>query len=127
MNLLFPSDSHIAMAPSQGSMVSGSSSSISVNTPGFDVDPPPLRTRAMPSSTCRCSSCTSTTTSAAARLSVGARHAPTPPPAQACAPAVHPSVLVPVLTVDQGVPMKLIVAVTLACLVGSLIFWFAVF
>jgi hypothetical protein len=40
---------------------------------------------------------------------------------------VHPSVFVPVLTVDEGVPMKLIVAVTLACLIGSLIFWFAVF
>jgi hypothetical protein len=33
----------------------------------------------------------------------------------------------PVLSLDEGIPMKLIVAVTLACLIGSLIFWFAVF
>jgi serine/threonine protein kinase len=126
VNLLFPPDSHISMIPSQGSMVSGSSS-ISVNTPGFtpgfEVDPAAAH-------------------AADAELDVplqfmhddpqrpafpSARDMqPTPQPA-GMASAVHPSVFVPVLTVDEGVPMKLIVAVTLACLIGSLIFWFAVF
>ncbi len=128
VNLLFPSDSHIAMAPSQGTMGSGSSS-ISVNTPGFDVDP-------------------TTAHAGDAELDVplqfmrehdddpqrpaypSARDMqPTPPPSRTGmrSSAVPSSVVVPVLTVDQGVPMKLVVAVTLACLVGSLIFWFAVF
>ena len=126
VNLLFPTDSHIAMTPSQGSMVSGSSS-ISVNTPGFEVGPAP---------------------GAVDELDVplqfmhehddpqrpaypSARDmAPTPLPAHASAPAqspLHQSVLMPVLTLEQGVPMKLILAVTLLCLVGSLVFWFAVF
>ncbi len=125
VNLLFPADSHIAMAPSQGSMVSGSSS-ISVNTPGW-VGPAP---------------------GAGDELDVplqfmhehddpqrpaypSARDmAPTPLPAHASAPAqspLHQSVMMPVLTLEQGVPMKLILAVTLLCLVGSLVFWFAVF
>jgi serine/threonine-protein kinase len=122
VNLLFPPDSHISMIPSQGSMVSGSSS-ISVNTPGFDVDPAAAH-------------------AVDAELDVPLQFMqddpqrpafpsprdmqPTPQPA-GMAPPMHPSVFVPVLTVDQGVPMKLIVAVTLACLIGSLIFWFAVF
>jgi serine/threonine protein kinase len=120
VNMLFPSDSHIAMAHTPGSMGSGSAS-ISVNTPGFDVD--------------------SSASAIDAELDVPLQfmhdddpqrpvfpvardRAPAPPPSRASVP---PSVAVPVLTVDQGASMKLIFAVTLACLVGSLIFWFAVF
>jgi serine/threonine-protein kinase len=127
VNLLFPSDSHIAMAPSQGSMVSGSSS-ISVNTPGFDVDPAtahagdpeldvPLQFMQEHDDDSRRPAYPS------------ARDMqPTPPPASmSAASSMHPSLSMPVLSLDEGIPMKLIVAVTLACLIGSLIFWFAVF
>ncbi len=127
VNLLFPPDSHIAMAQSQGSMVSGSSS-ISVNTPGFEVGPPPgagdgeldvplqfLQEHEDPQRP----------------VYPSARDMqPTPAPAAMSAhtqSALHPSLMMPVLTAEQGVPMKLILAVTLLCLVGSLVFWFAVF
>jgi serine/threonine protein kinase len=126
VNLLFPADSHIAMAPSQGSMVSGSSS-ISVNTPSFEVGPAPgagdeldvplqfMHEHEDPQR---------------AAFPSARDMAPTPLPAQASAPAqspMHQSVMMPVLTLEQGVPTKLILAVTLLCLVGSLVFWFAVF
>ncbi len=136
VNLLFPSDSHIAMAHTPGSMVSGSAS-ISVNTPGFDVD----------------SSANAMDGEADVPLQfmhdddpqrpvfpVPRDMTPTPPPSYRSThgsthasmygsthASMPPSVSVPVLTVEQGVSMKLILAVTLACLVGSLIFWFAVF
>ena len=134
VNILFPSDSHLAMAHTPGSMVSGSAS-ISVNTPGFDVDSP---TNAIDGE---------------ADVPLQFMHdddpqrpvfptprdmAATPPPTYGSThgskskhssmhASLPPAVSVPVLTVDQGVSMKLILAVTLACLVGSLIFWFAVF
>jgi len=134
VNLLFPPDSHIAMAASQGSLISGSSS-ISVNTPGFEVGPPPgagdgeldvplqflhddPQRPVYPSA-----------------RDMQPTPAPTPGsayPSSAHSSPLHssamfPSVSLPDLTVDQGVSVKLIVAVTLACLVASLIFWFAVF
>ena len=129
VNLLFPSDSHLAMAPSQGSMVSGSSS-ISVNTPGFDMDPGVTHTPGaeidVPLQFMRDDDPQRSVFPSARDMQ------PTPPPAPGPAassmhPTMHPTMTMPVLTLDEGVPMKLIVAVTLACLVGSLIFWFAVF
>jgi serine/threonine protein kinase len=122
VNMLFPSDSHIALAHTPGSMVSGSSSSISVNTPGFDVDSSPnvidneldVPLQFMQEHD----------DDPQRPVFPAARDKAPPAPAYAAAP---PSVPMPVLRVDQGVSMKLILAVTLACLLGSLIFWFAVF
>jgi serine/threonine-protein kinase len=140
VNMLFPSDSHIAMAPSVGSMVS-ESASISVNTPGFDVPAVEPAHAAdgeldVPLQFMRDDDPQRPAYPSARDMQ------PTPPPMPAHSSSMHPSSMypssmhpsvmspsgaLPVLTVDQGVPMKLILAVTLACLVGSLIFWFAVF
>jgi len=127
VNLLFPPDSHISMVPSQGSMVSGSSS-ISLNTPGFEIDPvAPHTPGAELDVPLQFMQEHDDDPQHAGFPSVRDMQPPPPPGPLSAASSMHPSVAVPVLTLDEGVPMKLIVAVTLACLIGSLIFWFAVF